>query len=596
MKYPEYCFVDTAFGNVNKRNNVQNITKLQMPDDRKECYITYFRFESTFYNHCQEKGTVRGYYGKCYANWLFIDIDDANDLLRAHDTAKNMVLYLESEYEVNIDELEIYFSGSKGFHIALPAAWFGWEPSEDLPQIHRSIAKHMFSGFGFDTAIYDKVRLMRLPNTIHGKTGTYKVIIPARDLLHKTMAEIIESASEPVKIERSYEAELNPNLSMIYRMYADKRYYNQQPEQTIRKTTLSDLLGSTPEGYRNESCFSIAYDLKQKGLSREEVTKIVQMWNIAQCNPAMNDDEIKRTINSAFRFQGKTLMEKLGKLKDMQTMETEYVEYLDMLKKNGLNFRGFVPGFSKHVAPVFPGSVVMLNAGTGVGKTTFFSNCVYHWKVPALVVNLERSAAVLFETYQQLSNNLTAKEVRQRYESGEYLDKSHLNHISVLDDTGVNVDDIVEYWQIAQDKIGKRIMVIGLDHTGLLKSKGNTEYERMTHVGNSLIELAKRTDAIVFALNQVSRETAQDGDVPLKLTSAKGSGALENAATLVLGIYRPKKMSKQLQNNEIVGDDELMIQILKQSYGVEGVAYPVKWDGKTRRIYEETAFIDEPPF
>lgn len=588
LKYPEYCFVDTAFGNVNKRNNVQNIGKLDIPQERVDCYITYFRFESTYYKHCQDTGSVAGYFGKSYANWLFVDVDDAEDLIKAHNTAKNILLYLETEYEVNLDELEVFFSGKKGFHIALPAAWFNWEPSEDLPQIHKSIAKHMFSGFSIDTAIYEKQRLFRLPNTIHSQTGLYKIKIDARDVLHKSMADIIDMASAPVKIDRTFDVELNPNLNQIYKMYSDKRYYEPKQEAMVRKSTLSDLLSATPEGYRNETCFSIAYDLKQKGLSRDEVQKVVEMWNLTRCQPQMDSEEMRRTINSAFRFQGKTLMEKLSKLKDVQAMEEDYIQYIETIEKNGLNFNGFIPGFGKHLAPVFPGSVIMLNAGTGVGKTTFFSNCIYHWKVPALVVNLERSAAVLYETYQQLSNNMSAKEIRENYKNGVRMDKNHLEHIQVLDDTGINIDDIVEYWQIAQDKIGKRIMVLGVDHSGLLKSKGTTEYERMTYVGNGLIELAKRTDSIVFALNQVSRETAKDGDVPLTVTSAKGSGALENAATLILGIYRPRKMNKRIENGTVTGDDELVVQILKQSYGVEGIQSTVKWDGRTRRVYEET--------
>jgi replicative DNA helicase len=590
MIYPDFSFVDSAFNGVNHRNKVILINEIteKLPPNREDCYITYFRFPAGYKLHCVKTGSVGGYNGLCFSDWFYMDVDN-QDLRQAHNIAKNLLLYIETELELDLNVVEVFFSGAKGFHVAIPGAYFGFEPRKDLPQIHRAIAKELFNVFNLDFAIYDINRLFRLPNTKHSKTGLYKVILDPIDVLHKDLEYIRAQAMSPIKLERTGWPEKNQFLNTIYKKYCQSQRFTDPERRQIesRGTNLGELFVEVGEGSRNESCFSFAHELKKKGLRKSEVRKLAEMWNSLYCNPALEPDELSKTIDSAFRFQTKSIAEKLGKIKFMQDMEQDYLNFLRQLKEKGLSFKSFIPKLDKWITPITPGNVVFVLSGTGVGKTTFLQNVNFHTGIPAFYINLETSASTLFERFQQMSHKKFNYEVREIYSSGNRLSLEKLKHVITLDDTDINIDDIIEYWELAQEKAGIAIPFIGIDHMGLLQSKGGSEYERTTYISNQLIKLAKRTDTIVFALSQVSRDDGGSGDKPLTLNSGKGSGAIENAASLMLGLHRPNL-------NEDHDDDEMRIQILKQRTGPKAVTAIVKYDAPKMLIYEESSITFEP--
>jgi replicative DNA helicase len=486
--------------------------------------------------------------------------------------------------------VEIYFSGAKGFHVAIPGSYFGFEPREDLPQIHRAIAKELFNVFNLDFAIYDVNRLFRLQNTKHSKTGLYKVILDPIDVLHQDLEYIRSQALTPIKVERSGWPERNQFLNSIYKKFCEGQRFADPERQQIegRGVSLSGLFAEVGEGSRNESCFSFAHELKKKGLRKSEVRKLTEMWNTVYCSPPLEPEELSKTVDSAFRYQTKSIAEKLSKIKFMQDMEQDYINFLRQLKEKGLSFKSFIPKLDKYITPITPGNVVVVSAGTGVGKTTFLQNVNFHTGIPTLYVNLETSAATLFERFQQMAHRLVNHEVREIYQQGNRLSIDKLKHIYTLDDCDINIDDIIEYWELAQEKAGFSIPFIGVDHMALLQSKGNGEYERMTYIANQLIKLAKKTDTIVFALSQIARDEGGTGDKPLTVNSAKGSGAIENAARLSLGLYRPNKNAEQ-------SDDVMMIQILKQTMGADGITAQVKYDAARMLIHEEIRIEEKHP-
>ena len=579
MNYLEYKYLDTAYGGANNRNNVLPIDQIKRPD-KKDCYVTYFRFKQDYYDHWKKTGSVSGYTGDHYSDWLYLDID-SGDLNDSHKIAKDVLLYLELEYEIDLDEIEVFFSGAKGFHVALPSEFFGFEPSARLAEIHKSIVGEVFGAFRVDQVIYEINRLFRMPNTINSKSGLHKIILSPRELLHSTIDQIKQMATTTRPIVREQAPERHNVLHAIYKDHAQTQRFVSTAARTVtRKTAITDLMMNTGEGERNESAFTFAYELRKKGMGKNEVDGLLSMWNQCHCNPMLDERELARTVDSAFRHGIKESADKLARLKFIADMEQDYMDFLRQLKTRGFSFNSFIPKLAKFVAPVTPGNVIVVEAGTGVGKTAFLQNVNFHTKIPTLYVNLETSTSVLYERYQQMANNLKAEQVKGIYQEGDRIPYDSLNHIITLDDCDVDVDDVIKYWELAQEKLGKGIPFIGIDHMGLLKAKGRSDYERVTYTANEMIKLAKKTDTIVFVLSQVSREDGGSGDKPLSVNSAKGSGAIENAATLMLGLYRPDM-------NREENDTRMMIQILKQRNGVSGIKAEVKYNGATHRIYEE---------
>lgn len=106
---------------------------------------------------------------------LYFDID-SNDIAVSKDETTRLVNYLLSYFSESA--VRVYFSGQKGFHIECEAIALALGPSDDLPGIFRFIAKYISDELkleGTDLVVYDRRRMWRVPNTIHQRTGLYKV-------------------------------------------------------------------------------------------------------------------------------------------------------------------------------------------------------------------------------------------------------------------------------------------------------------------------------------------------------------------------------------------------------------------------------------
>src|SRR5574344_1447892 len=108
-------------------------------------YMTIYSYDSKDINTCNFIAPL----------YLDFDIDD-----------------LEHNYSKLIRDIEIYFSGAKGFHIIIDHRILGFEPSRTLNKDLKTIALY-FKASTFtkciDTGIYDYRRLFRVPNTINTK-------------------------------------------------------------------------------------------------------------------------------------------------------------------------------------------------------------------------------------------------------------------------------------------------------------------------------------------------------------------------------------------------------------------------------------------
>jgi replicative DNA helicase len=127
-------------------------------------------------------------------------------------------------------------------------------------------------------------------------------------------------------------------------------------------------------------------------------------------------------------------------------------------------------------------------------------------------------------------------------------------------------------------------VVFIVDHLLYLRSKRReSEYDRVTNAVRSLADLAKDTNCPVIALCQLNRDSksrAVSDKAPM-LSDLRSSGAIEQDARLILGVYRPYKHDKEADPNL------LELHILKNTDGPAGFAMRFGVDLTTVSIYEE---------
>jgi hypothetical protein len=169
----------------------------------REGYLSAFTYPEDFRRHLEETGSTRDYGGPCWAPWLWWDLDRENELDRALADARRLAAGILERYTVlDDDDLLLFFSGSKGAHVGLPVTW-GPAPSVIFNRAARRFAEGVAAaaGVSIDTGVYDKVRLLRAPNSRHPKTGLHKRRLSLDELFHLSTDRVRELARAPVPFD-----------------------------------------------------------------------------------------------------------------------------------------------------------------------------------------------------------------------------------------------------------------------------------------------------------------------------------------------------------------------------------------------------------
>lgn len=178
-------------------------------DDRAQCdkesYLSAFTFGSDFADHLRHRRTVKGLPEStpCFSPWLWWDIDRKGNVPKAQADAATLVVTLNREFAIDPDELLIFFSGSKGFHVGLSTDLFRCEPSAHFHHIAQQFCQTLAekAGITIDLGIYDRVRIFRAPNSRHPATGLHKIQVGHDELMHVATDAILDRAKTPAIFE-----------------------------------------------------------------------------------------------------------------------------------------------------------------------------------------------------------------------------------------------------------------------------------------------------------------------------------------------------------------------------------------------------------
>lgn len=313
MRFPEYRWVDFAVQDVRYRNHVVDIRDAIARRDsghaRENSFITVFRFPEAYRQHLADTGSVRGYDGACYADYLPFDIDRAGNLLQALNAAKAIGHTLQERYDVRTDQMRFFFSGAKGFHILLPVALFGEiQPSDNLPAVFRHIALAIESAADeeIDRAIYDKNRLFRLPRTKH-KSGLWKIELSWNELVEWSTDQIRFAARTDRDFEtRPHDLEPIPALAELFAKAADsaESTVRVRPSDGAVDEGLAGAIATTVEpffvqGQRHSLVLALAGYAAKRHVPRETMLGVADI--LLEGEPNVDDPEnLPNAINATY--------------------------------------------------------------------------------------------------------------------------------------------------------------------------------------------------------------------------------------------------------------------------------------------------------
>lgn len=309
----DFIYIDVAFGGVAKRNNIIKVDALseyakdwqtRNLKDFIDCYKTYFRYTEEIFDHVTRTGSVKEFNGSCWAKVFPLDIDSEN-LVESQVHAKSILSLLKDDFDVDPKNLRIYFSGAKGFHIEIPGKLFGGfipspKPHEGFRALARSISEDA------DPAIYDKLRLWRLPNTINSKSGLYKIPLSAEELFNLSIEEIKELAKRPRKgIFFDHNMDVSEPLIGLYEQA--RQAYTKPTENSKEKRKYEKLINDKVlEGERNTALTSYAGKLRSWSIPGNEAFTILSAVNQVRCLPPLDEREVESIVKSVWQYENET--------------------------------------------------------------------------------------------------------------------------------------------------------------------------------------------------------------------------------------------------------------------------------------------------
>lgn len=161
-----------------------------------------------------------------YTGPYYIDFDaeDINDTIKKF---KQFLNKLVDEFEIDLNQVALYASGKKGFHIEIPQALFISKPSgagyRALPYVYKEMAFGMYVDT-LDLAVYTakKGRMWRTPNFKRPGTGTYKVQLTPQEALAMTEEYYLQVVAVPRPLFKPAQPVINNALELAWCRARDK--------------------------------------------------------------------------------------------------------------------------------------------------------------------------------------------------------------------------------------------------------------------------------------------------------------------------------------------------------------------------------------
>jgi hypothetical protein len=307
------------------RNKFIDITALRkhINEYDGDVYSTIYRYDSKDQNTANFVAPL----------YLDLDIDDIeHNFLKIKQDLALVLRRLRTVFHLSDKDIELYFSGSKGFHVLVHHNIFGFEPSRDLHKQYKKVAielKTYTVNKTVDTKIYDNKRLFRIPNTINHKTGLYKVAISYEKVKNMQSYDELKAYASSPKITKPCVYKFNPKAREAFNELIEKidleekaKINTKLAKEFIQKRELLPcvqyiLKNGCAKGQRNNTTVALANSLFQVGKDFDEVLEIITYWNATKNEDPLDQAEIRTTVMSAYnnakqnRFYGCTIFRDL---------------------------------------------------------------------------------------------------------------------------------------------------------------------------------------------------------------------------------------------------------------------------------------------
>jgi replicative DNA helicase len=224
-------------------------------------------------------------------------------------------------------------------------------------------------------------------------------------------------------------------------------------------------------------------------------------------------------------------------------------------------------------------------ARPSVGKTAFAETIADHWATgdgfPVLFASIEMSLSQLMDRAVSRTAGIPAQHLvrgtlsaDEEVLAAETVERRKAVKIWYYDD-GYATTETLRAQAARCAMVNGGIRGIVVDYLQILKDAGDQEVQRVTKISRNIKALAREYDCPVLALSQLNRQSEYRPDPHPRLADIRESGAIEQDADVVLGLYRDRAMEDSFDGSD------LEVDILKNRQGPSQMRVVIPFHGET---------------
>jgi len=295
------------------------------------------------------------------------------------------------------------------------------------------------------------------------------------------------------------------------------------------------------EEFHKRTLKSIVYDVNNKIQDAEEVEEIIEY---------LRQQLSKLTIATA---------------DSLSNTENQIIDFLEDMDKriNTDGLLGIASGFEE--IDNFTGGwqetdLVVIGGASSMGKTSFALalayNAAYYTNTPTVIFSYEMSAIQLLRRLASMESEINNKYLVNGTINDEEYKKIH-TAIRKIEDLPISIDEgsitSLAYlaYRIKEYVKNKNIKLVLVDYLQLVttKSKAGNREQEVSQVARTLKNLAKELNITIIALSQLNRGVGMRNNSKPTLSDLRESGEIEQAADVVMLIYRPEYYGIEFDDN-----------------------------------------------
>ena len=473
-----------------------------------EYYISLFPFDKSIEKYVEINGSISGHKGKHYCKYILIDIDSDN-LEEARQSTIQLIQRLNLEHHIDPNELYIWFSGNKGFHIALVNKIYGkLDPCEHIAEKVKNAIAELSEGIdNIDLKIYENHRLIRVENSLNIKSGLYKIQISYDELLKD-----IESIKELAKQPREFKREILLTNIRFYKSIANLIKLKTEEKNYIE----NGFFLPSEKGNRNDKLFKQACMLFNKSeLHDKSILEIIKSFNMASPEP-LPEHEIITIVRSAKRLKNENKDDII-----ISTFADLIPLWLDSIEEESNKISLVFPSLNYEFQGKLRGKVGVVIGYGGSKKSIYGANVCFnniYNNQRCIYSNMEMGEAELMSRFINIAISDTQGlptqdlEKHQRNNANNFLNTKVANifkdKLLICQNSNMNCEKYDMMLSQAETNYGKTDILI-IDGFSMMGGKG-TETEVYTQNSKELKELAKKWN--IFILSIVHASKGEDYD------------------------------------------------------------------------------------